>query len=484
MKKLLSLLTAGAILIAAMTAFFPAAVSSADEWGRPDVYRSPEYPQSYGGQGSHIERSTLTKDIVLSIRADKDGYDEGAVKFTISLANNGGAVEATSLGITPAYDITVFDPDAPAAGEGWGNLNARILWNTSNGWYNEPFVNLDTRWDARNRMYFMVAAWDRTAPLNIPAMSAATDFFEFSLIPKNTAAAPGVVYVYVQFKNGSSEFARLLSVKVGEGRPSIRTAGISIDENYTVNVSAFVPDKYGAPQMRFQKEGQPPKTILGRKEDGLWKFAFPGIFPQCMGDRLSMELLSGSGEVLDGRTGFTIRDYALSLAGSRPSDAKLLKTVYSMLHFGAEAQKYMSYKTGSLVNDGIPAVPTAEKPSGRYVIKNKDPSCQIISAVLKIDNAFVVKIKTEAAKDPRISFENGAELGFTTVPEEGKTVLYTGNLTLSELGKTLTVVNGSNTLEYSVVAYFSRIWDSAEAGGIVKALYTHYAAAREYASQG
>ncbi|MBR5059665.1 MAG: hypothetical protein IKX06_02715 [Clostridia bacterium] len=479
MKKVVCLLTAGVILI---TALFSVAVSSADEWGRPDVYRSPEYPQSYGGTGTNIERNTLAKDIVLSLRADKSDYESGAVTFTVSLANKGGAVEATALGITPAYNVNVFDPDADAVGEGWGSLNARILWTPSNGWYNDPFVALDTRWDARNRMYFMVAAWDRSAVLHIPAMSEASDFFEFSLVPKNASAGPSVVYVYVQLRNGSDEFARLLSVKVGEGKPAIKSAGITIEENFTVNVSASVPETFGTPRMRFQKEGRSAVEVPGHKEGSLWKFSFPGIFAQCMGDPLSMELLAADGTVLDSRNGFTIRDYAQKLEAADPGNEALVKVLHAMLHFGAEAQRYRSYKVDKLVSEGVPAVPTAARPSGNYAFDQKDPAYQIISAVLQIDNAFVMKIRVEAASEPRISIGNGAAIGFSAVPEDGKISFYTEKLTLMELGKTITVVNGGNTLRYSIVTYLSRNWDSADAGDIIKALYTFFLAAEEYAA--
>ena len=476
MKKLVSLLVAGAIFI---TALFSAVSSSADEWGRPDVYKTPAYPQSYGGTGTNIERSTLSESLSLTLRADRNVYDGGAVKFTVSIANAGGAVEATALGVTPAYDVNVFDPDAEAQGDGWGNLNARILWEPSNGWYNVPFVNLSTAWDARNRTYFMVAAWEKTAVLNVPAMLEASDFFEFSLVPRDAGAEPSWVYVYVQIRNGNDEFARLLSVKVGEGDPAIKRAGVSIEDNLTVNVSANVPEAYGTPRMRFRREGQPATEVVGSRVDGLWRFEFPGIYAQCMCDAVSMELLAGNGAVLDSRTGFTIRNYALALAQS--SDDSLLKeALYAMLHFGAEAQKYKAYKLETLANEGVPATQPVEKPSGYIVSRRVDPAYQIVSASLHIDNAFFIRIKVEASKDPQITFENGALLDFTEAREDAAVAFYTDKLTLSEIGKTLIVKNGGNTLKYSILAYLSRLWDNAEAGDIVKALYSYYLAAVSY----
>ena len=89
---------------------------------------------------------------------------------------------------------------------------------------------------------------------------------------------------------------------------------------------------------------------------GNYIYIYEGINPQCMGDKLDMELIV-DGKVIDSKKDYSIVDYCNNIYNAgKPtgySDAKyeaLLNLLADMLDFGAAAQEHMSYKQDALMN--------------------------------------------------------------------------------------------------------------------------------------
>ena len=482
MKKVLTVIIAAvlaALLVTGVSADF-------DEYGHPDGYGSDRYPQRYGGSGSNINKNTLADGIEVAMRADKYTLEGGKVTFTVSIDKWPEGAKAQLTGVTPAYDVTVFDPDAPTVNGTWGDINARILLDSQTPGYTAPAIPLDTSYDAQKNMYLLAAAWEGSSRFTIAQSAAPCDFLEFSLVPK-TAGVQTIVYAYVQFVDGNREFAKLLAVNIGEN-PAILTAGISVGADLTLNVSASVPYSRNTPSMtfthaRFGFETPDTVTVNGSKgDDGLWHFRYTGIGCQAMTDRISFELKDGD-TVLDSRTNFTVRQYAQNLAARYTEYAPL---VDAMLQFGAQSQLYAHYRTDdpAATPETAVAVPENSGITDDSVYEENDPAKAITGASLLLWNAFSFKFKTASSDGATFGFEDSEErFPCEITVENGETYIVTPVVSLANLFRNIVVENGSNRLMYSGKCYMAGAIDDPEAGNTVRALYNFYAEAVKIAAR-
>ena len=484
MKKVLTV-----IIAAVMTALLVTGVSAdSDEYGHPDGYASDRYPQRYGGSESNINKNDLADGIEVAMRADKYSLDDGRVTFTVSIEKWPEGAAAQIAGVTPAYDVTVFDPDAPNVGGTWGNINARILLNTETPRYTEPAVPLDTSYDAQKNMYLLATAWESPRRFAVAPSAAPCDFLEFSLVPK-TAGVQTVVYAYVQFLDGGREFAKLLAVNIGEN-PAILTAGVSVGADLTLKVSASVPYSKNTPSMtfthaRFGFDAPDTVTVKGTKgDDGLWHFSYAGIGCQAMTDRISFTLNDGE-KVLDSRTDFTVRQYVENLAAQMPDYAPLAS---AMLQFGAQSQLYAHYRTDEPAAEPLTTVeiPDENGITDDSVYEETDPAKAITGASLLLWNAFSFRFTAASTDGATFGFE-GSEERFPceTEEEDGVTYILTPAVSLTNLFRNIVVENGTNRLVYSGKCYIANMLGDPEAGNTVKALFNFYAeAAKIQSAQG
>jgi hypothetical protein len=223
---------------------------------------------------------------------------------------------------------------------------------------------------------------------------------------------------------------------------------------------------------------------------------YEGINPQCMGDKLDMELWV-EGEKVDEKADYSIAEYCNNIYTSgKPagySDEKynaLLSLMADMLDFGAAAQQYKNYKTDSLMNtyNWINTYKTdfTAPESIRNITATTNDSYKIKSAGLHIDNYVSIYIKFNVASWDNVEVNvNGKTYTQADLKDE---TLYLEDLTSTEYDKEYTVklvVNGETvqTMTYSANSYIATKYNSS-ISSIVQALGRYVASAEKLASMG
>ncbi len=130
---------------------------------------------------------------------------------------------------------------------------------------------------------------------------------------------------------------------------AIESASLRLDEDFDVIYTAKVPEGADA-TMTFTMNG----NTVTVADDGTHTFIFAGINPQCMGDNISATLTVVVGETTYTCTKaeYSVRTYCVNQLAKDNISAELRTLLSDVLAYGAAAQAYTSYKTGSLVNSG------------------------------------------------------------------------------------------------------------------------------------
>ena len=150
------------------------------------------------------------------------------------------------------------------------------------------------------------------------------------------------------------------SITVTKPESEISAVNMELGDDITMNYYAKIDSAHAGAMMRFTMNGKETFAEGEALGDGNYVFAFRGVAPQCMGDEVKAELILGD-EVLALKDSYSVRDYcdellastAETLGISEAKFASLKVLVADMLEYGAAAQLYTGYKTGTLVNDGI-----------------------------------------------------------------------------------------------------------------------------------
>ena len=131
------------------------------------------------------------------------------------------------------------------------------------------------------------------------------------------------------------------------------TLGCDLTMNYYIKVNTT-----GDYTMTFERKGTVSDHIEGTAADGLLKFAYEGINPQCMTDNITAKLWLAVGEekieVLS--KDYSVREYITALYGS--SDSASLKTLLAdLVAYGAAAQVYSGYND-DMIDEAIDWTPS------------------------------------------------------------------------------------------------------------------------------
>ena len=136
----------------------------------------------------------------------------------------------------------------------------------------------------------------------------------------------------------NSEFA----VLAGLAEAKVLGANVALGDTLTVNYYTNVPGT-----MTLNN-----KEIAGVYDDfnKAYKFSYTGINPQCMGDVISGTFTDNNGNTID-VDDYSVKAYCEEKASEPGLSTALKNLLADMLDYGAEAQKYVGYKTDDLVND-------------------------------------------------------------------------------------------------------------------------------------
>ena len=247
--------------------------------------------------------------------------------------------------------------------------------------------------------------------------------------------------------------------------------------------------------VRFTANGKTTLVESGVVENGKYVFSFCGIAPQCMGDSIKAELLI-NGEVVDVVDGFSVKQYVINAIAYLTGDEydTLHQFLSDMLHYGAAAQNYVSYKTDALVTDGVAGLressavtPTAED-NQRSIDKaggaNTDLAKFTAAGVrFDYDNKIFVKFTTTDVS--KVSVKIGGIALEIQEAGDGKYVAYSEGISALEFGETVSFqlyYNGSliQTLNYTVNSYAYGKNGDTQIGALAIALYRYGKSAEAY----
>ena len=203
----------------------------------------------------------------------------------------------------------------------------------------------------------------------------------------------------------------------GSANASLETAQVIVGSDLTLNVGASVDEGVLAPKARFTGIGR-ETVVEGTKEGALWKFAFPGIYSQCMTEKIKIEILDGE-TVLCTREDYSIREYFDSLFNSDASALGLTEAKFSAmrtlladtLEYGAAAQKYVDYNTYDLANNLSWVMDwkrAFSAPVTDYsVVKNETTTDIIRRATLLLANDVRFKLQLTMTNATKLMISNG-----------------------------------------------------------------------------
>ena len=269
----------------------------------------------------------------------------------------------------------------------------------------------------------------------------------------------------------------------GEIKGAQVSVGSDLSLNYYVSLTNVSDIKNVV--MKFTLDGKTTEVACNSKNtvDGKYIFALDNIPPQAMTATITAVLLDGDNVLatLD----YTIKQNALNLLATYANDEKLNQFIVDMLYYGAEAQKYTGYNTGSLANAGVAGTPSSAAPTveDKMTLISTDaktessPSFRSANVYFDSTNKLVIKINNSANATLKVN-------GKTVEVVNG--VYTTDGILATQFGDTFTfelLENGAvvQTLTYSINAYAYSKWENSSVSSLAQALYRYGISAKAYA---
>lgn len=299
-------------------------------------------------------------------------------------------------------------------------------------------------------------------------------------------------------------YSRADADPAGSATAVISRASVSVSSDLTLHIGAQVSDGVTAPVMIFERAGR-QTSVSGTKDEGLWKFEYGGICPQCMADPIRMTLTDG-GTVLAEMT-YSVREYFDDVHGSEPSELGLNEEQFNTLvtlmadalEYGAMAQAYSGYNASDPANS-LPWVSSEKTQNLSAPVSDEEltipgtSSDYIADATLCLDSYVRLRFRVKAQEADRLQIDS--ENGRVTVllsdyeVRDGYYEVYSRGLSATEFDTVwgIMLIDSRqltySRIEYSVNSYIAAVYDSGNArlSGLVRALYRYGASAGMYRS--
>ncbi|MBO5479721.1 MAG: hypothetical protein J6A63_00835, partial [Clostridia bacterium] len=298
--------------------------------------------------------------------------------------------------------------------------------------------------------------------------------------------------VYFSFNNstGNNYIKWYTSVQVREFtlikvelNANIDSASITVGADLTLNYYVTMVEVLAEDAKMYITVGENEEEEYTYTVDGdRYKFSL-NIPPQCMADLITATLKS-NGLVLD-TVEYSIQTYAQNKLNESSSD-ELKRLVSDMLYYGAAAQNYKDYNTGSLATDGVENLIDASDAVAPEVsaspVKNPEIDSYPVyftGATVWFDGVNKIRVKVNSIENAFISINGGekTELESTTYETDGILATEFDKEFTFQLyyGETL-----MQTLTYSVNAYAYKMKDHESMGDLATALYRYGVSAEAY----
>ena len=135
----------------------------------------------------------------------------------------------------------------------------------------------------------------------------------------------------------------------------VDTASVTVENDLAMSIYAAEPENAaGLGNVSATLGGETYKLAGETQDDGRVKYTLNGILPQQIGDEIEFFWQEGK-TGLGQKVTLSVKDYAEKL-GAATDNAELKTLLDTMLHYGAEAQKFAGYKVNDLCNANAGAV--------------------------------------------------------------------------------------------------------------------------------
>ena len=286
----------------------------------------------------------------------------------------------------------------------------------------------------------------------------------------------------------------------------IASAALVLNGKIDVAFTVQIPEGYTNARMIIDgPNGESEITKYSVDPDENRVYVYDNINPQCMGDLITATLYATKDGVEERVCveNYSVRQYCVNML-SKDIPSKLRTLLSDMLAYGAAAQTYMDYKTGTYVNagDDINNLTysnfSAVSDRGAEFAGTAEAGLDWVSAGLTLTNSVAMNFRFRAENTDgltiRVSIE-GREQSFSEFTKvKGKTDVYEISFTgisANEFGDDVTAVfyrNGSQagrTILYRVNTYIANTQDTDTAAlrTLVRALYSYGASAEAYTAK-
>lgn len=280
----------------------------------------------------------------------------------------------------------------------------------------------------------------------------------------------------------------------------IKSAYLKLLDDIHVLYAAEIPEGFEDPYMVFTYHDETYTVTDYTVRDGLYVFDFGEVTPQCMGDNISATLYAQkNGEaVSDTVESYSVRTYCVNQLSRCKEDRKLVTLLSDLLIYGAEAQKYESYRTDALVTNGLTLSPTqgtAVPASNVSFAGEGSKLADWTGATLILGSRLSVRFTfaAEDVDDLTVYITVGGrtqeytEEDFTACGADRYTVDF-NNILATEFDDGITAsfsVSGKTvgrSVTYSVNTYLYKMQSSPDVGALVWALYHYGVSAKAYAA--
>ena len=269
------------------------------------------------------------------------------------------------------------------------------------------------------------------------------------------------------------------------------TRQLTVSNDLSMTYLAKMPKTYTNPYAVFNfysaVNGWVESTVQGElRTDGRYAFKFTGINPQRMNDTLKITIyatVDGEAQAITAEREDSVVNYCNAYLtklkdSSDPKYNKWAEIIGNMAEYGAASQKYMNYRTDTLVNGLVTGTTTKDYTdqvgsiSKFNGVTKVDGGITIKSAKMLLSSSYAMRVYftlDEGVNVDTVRFtaqvegNSGEFTEFGTETQNGATRYYFdfSGMTAKQLNSKITVksfVNGveNDTLEYSVNMYLAR----------------------------
>lgn len=198
----------------------------------------------------------------------------------------------------------------------------------------------------------------------------------------------------------------------------IKGAQPVINESITIGFYANVSDSHtsgGAPKMTFEMpgvEGKEAATVEGSVSGGEYLFAYSGVLPQNMSEKIVATLKTSDDKVI-GTKEYSMTEYCMNQLARAEEGSELETLLLDMLEYGKQAQIFAGIEDADATSE-LTAEQLAKIAERKAAFESELDSIESVSAVTgEIDQSFGWTAETLVLKDVinlRFRFVVGSDL--------------------------------------------------------------------------